>query len=146
MGWCGSFSTGFWEHGTFAPCKTETIAGFVVLVAAAVIFFAQYYRIRTVVTRRHVPVLEAPGKQLLSSSVYGTLAASHAAWLLYMALGPHANFAAFDFTFQLVLLVIWMGSLVSLQLDRHNCCCALQSKLVLNNLQQLSMQLPEAVP
>ena len=112
MGWCGHYNTALWEHGTLAPCKTETVSGIAILIAAAIIFFAQYYRCRTIVTRRRVPVPVNSNQQLLSGSVYGLLAALHAAWLMYMALSPHANFAPFDFVFHLVLLLIWTTSLV----------------------------------
>ena len=111
-GWCGQFSRDIWEHGTFAPCKTDTVAGSVFLVAAAAVLGAQCYRMQTVVRRRHAPLSTPTAKQLGSSCAYGLIALLHASWLAYLAIGTSADFAPFEVAFEVVLLVIWSAAMV----------------------------------
>ena len=111
-GWCGHFSRDVWEHGTFAPCKTETVAGSVFLVAAAAVLGAQYYRTQTIVKRRHAPLSTSTAKQLGSSCAYAIIVLLHASWLAYLAISTSADVAPFEVAFELVLLVIWSAALV----------------------------------
>ena len=113
MGWCGSYKSDLWQHGTLAPCKTGTIAASIFLAAAAIVGLAQYFRIQTVVARRPAPLSLPTAKQAVSSTAYGFIALLHAAWLTYLVLGPHAYFAPFELAYELTLLLIWSGALVS---------------------------------
>ncbi|KAK9864361.1 hypothetical protein WJX84_009107 [Apatococcus fuscideae] len=114
MGWCGSYKSDLWQHGTLAPCKTGTIAASIFLAAAAIVGLAQYFRIQTVVARRPAPLSLPTAKQAVSSTAYGFIALLHAAWLTYLVLGPHAYFAPFELAYELTLLLIWSGALVLL--------------------------------
>ena len=111
-GWCGQFSNNIWEHGTFAPCKAETVAGSALLIAAAAVSCAQLYRIKTVIKRRHAPLSTSTAKELASSCIYGLVLLLHVSWLLYLAIAPSADFVPFEVAFEIVLVIVWGTALV----------------------------------